>query len=558
MTLIDYTLILPSELLHAIFTLLPGRQYTSKLLRKVPSWVAVSQTCRRWREISLKCRALWTRAPFPNFAWAEEALRRSSPTLLDVFIDAAFHSEALIDLALRDLSRIGALHLSLAAMSLSGNLPLVIANTKTENHVLPACARGPAPNLEELSIVVANDFDGLRRELLLLSKGIFGEVVPVHLRRLVLEGCVLPAGSSLLRAHLTSLTLSSTKAWSDFDEMRNSLTCMPRLETLILRVNTLANMDHPSLSSDTERQRVDLTRLHILDVWCACLDDTSLLLDNVRIPMDASIIVATGDSLGASEHSLKRIATSFHNLMDACQSSRITYFQSTISIPGSWFTYAGTQHTRDSTDLKHAENYVRVGRDVYHKRGLSLSVAQDVDEISTRYTRFKRLLGIPAIASCRILSVRDFEDHSPSTYWTDFFSNFTEVVELDLVRRASFSFVDSMAIATHFPALRLLWISEATITAREDDPPGLHRFQDDLRDGIFQRVASGKLKKIRIFRCDVSAEYIRELTDEIGTETIEWDGRERGWQDARLSDAESSLLEDELDSSSDESSEDLL
>lgn len=552
MRAVDYTTLLPSELLHTVFGLLPGRHYSLTLLRKVPFWVSVSHVCRRWREIALKCRSLWTRAPFPNLAWAEEALGRSSPALLNVFIDAAFHSEALINLALCDLSRIGTLHLSLAAMSLSGQLPVVIANAKTENHILPACERGRVPNLEALDIVVANDFDGLNRDVLRLPAKLFDGTTPVHLRQLALEGCVLPADSPLLRAQLTTLSLSSTKAWTDIDEMRTSLACMPDLQTLIIRVDTVVETK-PAFLSDAGRQRIDLANIRVLDVWSSSLDDICLLLDHICINMDASITVVARDSVGASARSVKQIATAVQDLMDARQSGDITYAHATVSIPGPWFTYAGIQNPHVLFASEQAGT-IRIGRDIYHKSGLSITVAQPEDEGSASYDRFQDLLGLPAISTCRMLTVRDFEEFSSPTYWVDLFVNFKEVIELDLIRRASLSFATLMISTDYFPTLRTLWISEVTITKREDDIPS---FDIYLRDGILKRVASGRLRKVRIFRCDVTANYIRELTEQVDNDTIEWDGQEWGWREAQRLDAESSSA-DEFGSSSslDGSSED--
>lgn len=553
MDIADYTALLPAELLHAIFSLLPGR-HTPALLRKVPSWVSVSHVCRRWREVALKCRPLWIRTPFPNSDWAEEALLRSSPALLDVFVDAAFHSETIICIALRDLSRIRTLHLSVAAMSLSGHFPAILANTKTVNHILPACMRGLVPNLEELDIVAANDYVGLTRDLLVLSAKIFGGTVPPCLRRFAIEGCVLPAGSPLLRAQLTSLNISSTHAWEDLDDMQGSLACMPHLDRLILHVGAIIPPKSRLPPPEAERPRVTLKSLRILDVRTSQLDDVGLLFDHIRISMDASIVIASQDSLGAPARSLKRFAISLQDLIDACQNRHIKYARAIISIPGPWFTYMGTQDTLDSAALGHASVSTRNHGDIIYRPGsLGLTVAQAEDSLAS-YSWFQSLLRLPSISSCTRLTIRDFEDHSPPSYWATLFANFTEVVELDLVRRASWSFVTSMAIATLFPMLRTLWISEVTITARDDDLPGLRTYQDSLRDAILKRVASGRLKKIRILRCDVTLDYVRELADEVGSDTIDWDRREWGWQDVNLSGGETSI--DELDSSLDGTSED--
>ncbi|VDB86550.1 unnamed protein product [Peniophora sp. CBMAI 1063] len=547
----DHTTLLPSELLHTIFALLPGRHHTLTLLRKVPSWISVSHVCRRWRGIALKCRALWTRSPFPNLAWAEEAIVRSSPALLDVFLDAAFHSEALAELALRDLSRIGTLHLSLAAMSLSGQLPVVIANAKTESYILPACGRGPMQNLEELEIVAVNDHDGLTRELLRIPAAILGGTVPTRLRRLTLEGCALPTRSCLLRAQLTFLTLSSSKAWTDLDEMRSSLMCMPHLETLIIRVDCVIGTK-PDVIIDIEHPRIDLERMRVLDLWSSCLDDACLLLDNVRINMDASITIVSRDSLGASVRSVKHIAATIQDLMDTRRGGHVVYGHATVSIPGPWFTYAGIQNPQVLLASEQAGT-IRIGRDIYHKGGLSITVAQSEDDGSANYGRFRDLLRLPAISTCRMLTVRDLEDLSSPAYWIDLFLDFNQVIELDLIRRASLSFSTFMNSTDYFPLLRILWISEVSITKREEDMPGFDR---SLREGILKRVASGKLKKIRIFRCDVAAEYVRQLTEQVGDGMIEWDGHEWGWQEAQRLDTESSSIDEFSSNSSDESSED--
>ncbi|KAH8989827.1 hypothetical protein EDB92DRAFT_1947041 [Lactarius akahatsu] len=51
-------------------------------------WVAVSHVCRRWREIALRCKALWTAVPLVSVSWAQRALTLSHPHPITLHIDS--------------------------------------------------------------------------------------------------------------------------------------------------------------------------------------------------------------------------------------------------------------------------------------------------------------------------------------------------------------------------------------------------------------------------------------------------------------------------------------
>src|SRR5258708_37372795 len=89
----------------------PSRRFTRDGPIRTPHWVAVSHVCHRWREIALKCKALWTCIPVVSVRWAERALALSDPHPLTLRIDS---EDSSLD---RGYASVGALRTVLSHMS---------------------------------------------------------------------------------------------------------------------------------------------------------------------------------------------------------------------------------------------------------------------------------------------------------------------------------------------------------------------------------------------------------------------------------------------------------
>src|SRR5712691_3114799 len=66
----------------------PSTRFTRDGPIRTPHWVAVSHVCHLWREVALKCKALWTCIPLVTPAWAQRALTLSNPHPITIRIDS--------------------------------------------------------------------------------------------------------------------------------------------------------------------------------------------------------------------------------------------------------------------------------------------------------------------------------------------------------------------------------------------------------------------------------------------------------------------------------------
>jgi hypothetical protein len=206
----------------------PSGLYTRDGPIRTPHWVAVSHVCYRWREIALKCKALWTCIPLVSVRWTERALTLSHPYPITLHIDS---KEASLDrgylsvdalcLALSHLHRICKIRIHSPWGTKYGDRIMVI--------VYDTLCRG-APALEELD---------LSSELPL--RAYFGPdrstMVPVftELRMLRLEQFILPADCFLFLSGLTHVQLSGTQPmWPTLESMLSALSLIPKVQVLEL------------------------------------------------------------------------------------------------------------------------------------------------------------------------------------------------------------------------------------------------------------------------------------------------------------------------------------
>ncbi|KAN0129313.1 hypothetical protein V8E53_012797 [Lactarius tabidus] len=209
----------------------PSRRYTKDGPIRTPHWVAVSHVCRRWREIALKCKALWTTIPLVSVSWAERALALSYPHPIvlhidskDTSLDRGYMSVFALCLALTHIDRIRKIHMHSPWGTRHGDRIMDV--------VFGALSRG-ALELEELDLAPAPPF--LARSGLDRNSAMEMQVDLPALRVVRLDQCYLPPDCLLFHAGLTHLRLSGTRAmWPALEPLLNTLSRVPKLQVLEL------------------------------------------------------------------------------------------------------------------------------------------------------------------------------------------------------------------------------------------------------------------------------------------------------------------------------------
>ncbi|KAF8262624.1 hypothetical protein EI94DRAFT_1743147 [Lactarius quietus] len=226
----------------------PSRRYTRDGPIRTPHWVAVSHVCHRWREIALKCKALWTVVPLVSVSWAQRALTLSHPHPIilhidskDKSLDKGYLSVDALCLALMHIERIRKIHIHSPWGTRHGDRIMDV--------VFGTLFRG-APSLEELDLAPDPPFlarpglDGNKRAT---------EPELQALRVIRLEQCFLPADCVLFHPGLTHLRLSGTRAvWPAMEPLLSTLALVPKLQVLELYgvLPTAHSSPHPASTAD--------------------------------------------------------------------------------------------------------------------------------------------------------------------------------------------------------------------------------------------------------------------------------------------------------------------
>ena len=219
----------------------PSRRFTKDGPIRTPHWVAVSHVCRRWREIALKCKALWTTVPLVSVSWAQRALTLSYPHPIilhidykDRSLDRGYVSILALSLVLTQMDRIRKIHMHSPWGTRHGD--------RIMDLLFGALSRG-ALELEELDLAPDPPFlarSGVDRNSSSSSGAAAAEEMETQveipaLRVVRLDQCYLPADCLLFHAGLTHLRLSGTRAmWPSMEPLLDTLSLVPRLQVLEL------------------------------------------------------------------------------------------------------------------------------------------------------------------------------------------------------------------------------------------------------------------------------------------------------------------------------------
>jgi F-box-like len=271
----------------------PSRRFTRDGPIRTPHWIAVSHVCHHWRQVALRCKALWTCIPLVSVRWAQRALTLSHPHPITLRIDSRDNS---LD---RGYVSVDALCLALAHISRIRKVRIHSPwGTKYADRIMGiiyGALHCGAPALEEfdlasdLPFVVDSGPDG--------SNLVFAIA---ELRVLRLDQCYLPADCSLFHPGLTHLRLSGTQTmWPALESMLSTLALVPKLQ--ILELYGVLPSEHLSSSNPPVYDLPSLKELHLGGTGQCIL----AVLQSLNLPENVQFFV-TLPNTAAEEGSVSR------------------------------------------------------------------------------------------------------------------------------------------------------------------------------------------------------------------------------------------------------------
>lgn len=306
---------LPVELLIQIFVHLPRAEFYDSLhspnappaptarRRQQPTWLAITQVCRRWRAIAINCNAFWSFVLLTASAHCVElSLARSDPYPVSLLVDCSStqtdsYRHVVLATLRAALPRAREIHLqNLSSFVAVARMPSMPTDLESRAEALRLLDTSPAPFLEAFSVI-----GHTVRDVVALSDDIFQRCAPSALRSLILTYCDLRHSSPLFRAPLTSLHL----AQCHLEFPLELLGLLPHLRTLVLENTRGVNIYEARRttrrrknSSDKEALRLPhLQRLELTDLSTVI----AFLLQAIQIPAFSSISVTCTDCLESDE-----------------------------------------------------------------------------------------------------------------------------------------------------------------------------------------------------------------------------------------------------------------
>ena len=270
------------------------------------AWVVVSHVCRRWRDVALHCRALWTRLPVSvHPEWMAELLRRSgnAPLLISAAsladdIDPALRQgrEKSLELALGELHRMHRLCIN-APQGLPRRIVQLLA--------------GPAPLLEVISL------DGVLADREVPAEDP-GQIAPVAadensalLRCLRLYDAhlgIMPTKPCTSKLRDLAIYLSSDRPFRpSLDTVMDVLRMLPSLEAVYIKQGGASQLWPDERAEDA--QRITLPRCHALMIF-ALTSECTTILRRIETPSLTFLEVTTRKSSFAA---VQQLAPALHD-----------------------------------------------------------------------------------------------------------------------------------------------------------------------------------------------------------------------------------------------------
>ncbi|KAI0314051.1 hypothetical protein OF83DRAFT_1138778 [Amylostereum chailletii] len=228
-----------SEILIKIFSYIPELSPPHSAATRAPAWVAILHVCHQWREVAFACSTLWTTIPLGRPEWTDIALERSQGYPLTIHM-------------VRDLQEDWRVHKDKRARNALNNLYRAL--TRVHSAILrgPIIDNAPATKNSSFFSDIPNEIASSRAvSLECTGQTVVGpsytsyNATPTHLARLSLRGCIVSAGSEILRAPLSSLTIRPCTVLHGIATVLVLLGSFPALEHLAINDIVLSEEGRP-------------------------------------------------------------------------------------------------------------------------------------------------------------------------------------------------------------------------------------------------------------------------------------------------------------------------
>ncbi|KAJ3546002.1 hypothetical protein NMY22_g2214 [Coprinellus aureogranulatus] len=306
---------LPPEILSHIFLDVQKQEDSVETV----CWVAVTHVCNHWRNVALKCTALWSHLAFPHPDFTELMLSRSASAPLHVEVNEDVFDPWFEDVLQKALSQVERIH----------TVDLVLPEGRGLEGILPPSLSG-APVLEHL-VLRGYYFD--------LPSTFFDGGVP-RLRELGLDGCNFSVNTIPFSATMTRLMLGSQREGDrpSVQAFSNALKQMPFLDSLHLDCYLPPNLASPSSQPTPHRLKHDKLRF-------LRLEDTSEALlgffELVQVPNAQKITLAflNAESRESLTSLIRRLRSSWNGggRLNVCKISPFSPVGVSVSFHGSGF-----------------------------------------------------------------------------------------------------------------------------------------------------------------------------------------------------------------------------
>ncbi|KZV73445.1 hypothetical protein PENSPDRAFT_648969 [Peniophora sp. CONT] len=326
---------LPAELVTGIINIIAHDSVHGRWDDYLPDEsIAISHVCKFWRDAALGSggKVLWTRAPLRHSAACVRAfMERSHP--LPVFLSVELGDDS-IPTSMAALAEAATFMDRVEGLSVRSvyhrDTVLSAADRQLHESLHTILSTNIAPSLKTLAWWHEYDmgYDGQPT----LPAKLFAEHIPDNLRSVKIVGMALPHEFAALRAPLTSLDLGNCEAWEYADELLDTLSCMPGLESFIF------DAANTSWCSNRWPQRYEKRSVALPCLRTLCLTDqpagvSSHLLAYLRIPVDARIHVeATPEEITPQNDMAQFCQALFAHYHENALPDGQTFTFSTISI----------------------------------------------------------------------------------------------------------------------------------------------------------------------------------------------------------------------------------
>ncbi|KAF9490941.1 hypothetical protein BDN71DRAFT_141076 [Pleurotus eryngii] len=472
---------LPAEILAKLFILV-RRSFSD--FGDFPGCLNVATVCHSWREVFVSTTQLWDDLDLSKIKsqdCVELMLARSKQGALHIQ-----WTRPLLDPSV--LSAVSSQILRVQDLDIFGQSPAILNFFPTENKVLPAMQR-----LALRRHVRATDFPPMSMERVLSMD------MP-RLHTLELQNIYLPSVRAFQPSpRLQTLHIATPKRLLSLPDILMVLRATPTLHDLTLTHALFLTPPSPSAREDPKYALVDLTQLTCLSVSCNNFRDIALLLQHIRYPYSARMLlhsVTSSHEAGLAELGCLEVLT---------------------AVLSRW---------AQSTSAGLADRMWLVNKFVWDfKIGVALGEVPLLDihcEEGGSKDQLRHLFHLHTLlpSRCvRILRVSGFGAIEHPEEWKELFVRNQQVQRLVLELQEHPRIIQTLTDQSDtniLPRLKSLTLSKCSFDGHRSD----RRFTPRVSELLQQRMDQTPLKILKIRQCIIESATVRSLRNIIH---VDWD-----------------------------------